>query len=675
MKFVYPEFLYALLFLLIPIIIHLFNFKRYKTLYFSDIRFLSEVQRKSQSTSQLKKLLVLLSRMLLLASLVIAFAQPYWSAKDEVIKEGKQGIQLYIDNSFSMQAPSKQGILLDKAKQQSLSIIEAYEASDRFQIMGNEFANNPERWLNKELAIKKLQEIDITPKSRKISAVLKRFSESALLGFQHNPIYLVSDFQKSICDFETSDSLLQKVRLVLLNAQENQNISLEDLAFEQPFHLPLQSENLKAKVFRHGPSAIKSLPMKLIVDGELKAPLALKLNEEDSLEALISFQSGNQAYQKGHLLIKDYPISFDDTLFFNYQLKSKIKVVHIFEEKSNRGLQTLFSKDSLFDYKSSPADLINYSQIESSALLILDELREYSSGLQSALIGFIEKGGDLIFIPPRTQASVSEINNLLKQLNAGQLLDLQKDKKTKIATLNKEAVLFDGVFETIPDNLDLPSVKDYWILSESTKSLKEELISLQGGLPFLNKIEFGKGSVYLFASPLNDSSTTFIRHALFVPTFYNMALYSQERQPLYHTLGEDNIRLKSLALKESPVHIVGQGVDLIPPQDYRQGELSIELDESLLRSGHYELRRDEELLGVLSLNYSRAESDFQLMKKSDFEALNSSNGTDFIIHDQENEALVSRIQSEQKGNTLWKYFIIFALIFMGIEILLLRLIQ
>jgi len=675
MKFVYPEFLYALFFLALPIIIHLFNFKRYKTLYFSDVRFLSEVKLRSQSTSKLKKLLVLLSRLLMISCLVLAFAQPYWQKDDEIIKEGQSGVQIYVDNSFSMQASAKQGMLFDKAKQQALYIINAYELSDRFQILDNSFQNNPSRWLNREAAIQKLQNIQVSSLSRRFSEVLNRFKESDATEFQDQAIYLISDFQKSLFDLNPSDSLLDRIKLVSLDAKENQNISLSELSFERPFHLPLQAENLNAKVVRHGPSDIEKIPMKLMVDGKLKAPLSLEFEKEDSLTAKLSFQSGNDAHQSGYLLIKDYPVTFDDTLFFNYKLKNQIKVVHIYEESPNRGLNALFSEDSLFDYRATAIAQVNYSELERASLLILDELEEYSSGNQAAIQHFLENEGDVIFIPPRNPQAAKGVNQFLAALNAGQLLDLQSDPKMRVDRLNRNADLYQGVFESIPENLDLPLVKNYWLISQGVRSIREDLIWLKGNLPFLSKNSLGKGSLYFFSAPLNDSASTFSRHALFVPTLYNIALYAQERQPLYYTLGQDQLKVGDLEAKESPIHIVGKGIDLIPPQEYKEGELSLELDEGLLKAGHYQLQRDGQMLGMISLNYSREESDFQLMQKEDFEQLEAETVSSISLYDQEDESLIQAIKQERKGDSLWKYFIIFALIFMGIEIALLRLIK
>src|SRR5579863_8723490 len=101
MNFLFPSFLYALSAVSIPVLIHLFNFRRYKKLYFSNVRFLKEVVQESRSRSRLKHWLVLLCRILIVAFLVLAFAQPYIPLKHGVISSGGKAVSIFIDNSFS----------------------------------------------------------------------------------------------------------------------------------------------------------------------------------------------------------------------------------------------------------------------------------------------------------------------------------------------------------------------------------------------------------------------------------------------------------------------------------------------------------------------------------------------------------------------------------------------
>ena len=70
MQFVNPLFLIALSALAIPILIHLFNFRKYKKVYFTNVHFLQEIQQETKKQSQLRQLLILLARLLAIAALV-----------------------------------------------------------------------------------------------------------------------------------------------------------------------------------------------------------------------------------------------------------------------------------------------------------------------------------------------------------------------------------------------------------------------------------------------------------------------------------------------------------------------------------------------------------------------------------------------------------------------------
>ena len=91
MMFVYPLFLWALAVVSIPIIIHLFNFRKYKKVYFSNVKFLRELKQESKSKSRLKEILILSARCLALISIVFAFAQPVLKNKRVIAILPQQG--------------------------------------------------------------------------------------------------------------------------------------------------------------------------------------------------------------------------------------------------------------------------------------------------------------------------------------------------------------------------------------------------------------------------------------------------------------------------------------------------------------------------------------------------------------------------------------------------------
>lgn len=132
MQFKYPELLWALLLLLIPILVHLFQLRKFKKTAFTNVSLLRKVRAQTRKSRTLKKWLLLFNRILLFSALIFAFAQPFLAsetaltAKDTVI---------YLDDSFSMQARSASGDLMQTAIQ---DLIREFPADRDLSLFTNE---------------------------------------------------------------------------------------------------------------------------------------------------------------------------------------------------------------------------------------------------------------------------------------------------------------------------------------------------------------------------------------------------------------------------------------------------------------------------------------------------------------------------------------------------------
>jgi hypothetical protein len=131
-----PQLLYFLFAIAIPILIHLFNFRKHKTIYFSSIRFLKEIKEENKKISNLKNILILLCRILAIAFLVLAFSKPYIPIKNQ---QKTENIFIYIDNSLSMDANFGEGNLIEIAKEKARKIIQSYPAESNFYLITNDF--------------------------------------------------------------------------------------------------------------------------------------------------------------------------------------------------------------------------------------------------------------------------------------------------------------------------------------------------------------------------------------------------------------------------------------------------------------------------------------------------------------------------------------------------------
>ncbi len=104
MQFKNPEILYFLFLLIIPILIHLFQLQRFQKIAFTNVKLLKEIKQQTRKSSQLKKILILITRLLLFTSLIFAFSQPFLIKNNNYLN---LETLIYLDNSFSMKAKEK----------------------------------------------------------------------------------------------------------------------------------------------------------------------------------------------------------------------------------------------------------------------------------------------------------------------------------------------------------------------------------------------------------------------------------------------------------------------------------------------------------------------------------------------------------------------------------------
>src|ERR1700744_3076311 len=201
MHFLYPAFLFALAALAIPVIIHLFNFRRYQKVYFSNVQFLKEIQEQQASRRNLKERLILAARLLALLFLVLAFARPFIPGKNVTGSGKQQVVSIFVDNSYSMQTLNKEGTLLDEAKRRAKEIASAYSVNDRFQLLTQDFEGKHQRLLSRDEFNDAVDAVKISQQSRNLQQIVDR--EQSLLNTQQGSLrsaYVISDIQKNMTD-------------------------------------------------------------------------------------------------------------------------------------------------------------------------------------------------------------------------------------------------------------------------------------------------------------------------------------------------------------------------------------------------------------------------------------------------------------------------------------------
>lgn len=396
--FVYPFFLWFLAALSIPIIIHLFNFRRFKKIEFTNVRFLKEIKEQTQSHSKLKHLLVLLMRLLALAFLILAFAQPFVPTKSTE-SSGQQTVSIYIDNSFSMNLSGKEGSLLDEAKDKCRTIATSLPSSTKFQLLTNEFKGEQQRLIDRDELLELTDRIKINPQSRNINEVLIRQTDALKKSNSDNrSSFIISDFQKNFFDIQpgVNDSLL-KLNLLKTNAEEVKNIAIDSCWLSAPVIQLNTPSELNVKVRNYGDEDAE-VPVRFYINNSQKTVASVKVNAGTDATVKMNFTITQPGWQLAKAEIDDNPITFDDTYFLSFRIADKIPVYHIGSSK-NIFIDKLLANNSLADYKFSTQNAVDYAMLKKCNAVILTDLKDISSGMSDELARFVDLGGTLIIFP------------------------------------------------------------------------------------------------------------------------------------------------------------------------------------------------------------------------------------------------------------------------------------
>lgn len=677
MNFLYPTFLFALSALAIPIIVHLFNFRKFKKLYFPNVRFLKEVKEETQSKSRLKHLLILAARILAITCLVIAFAQPYIPVSESQVLKGVQHIGIYIDNSFSMANLNENGRLLDDARNKAKEIIKAYSPNDKFLLTTNEFEGRHQRLASRDEALEWIDEIKESPIYRTLDEIINR-QKDILHTYHQSPTtsYILSDFQQNFVNAASVklDSTLQ-VRLVPIAAISNNNLYIDSVVFSTPYRQLNQPEELWVRIVNKGNKKADNASLKLFINGEQKAIAAANVEANSSEMIKLGFTVSKAGWQQAQLKLTDYPITYDDDLYFSFKVAEKINVLCINGEKESPYINKLFKDDNFFNFINNSEKQINYAEFPFYSFIILNEINSISSGLAQELQRFIQNGGS-VFLTPAKNADLISYNNFTQLLNAStyQAIDTSDNKTTRI---NASHQLYANVFEKIPENIDLPVTLSHYPLTYTSKTNYDWLMMLANNQPLVSSHSYQKGKLYLSAVSLDVSFGNFARHAMFVPTVYKMALYSISNPPLFYTIGKDDVVELSginrqndniLKLKEEK-----SKTELIPESRWEQGNVKMYLYNQIQNSGNYNLYSGNEHAASIAFNFDRNESELEFYDRTALEQLIDKYGwTNTAVIEAASGNLTPTIQNINKGIQLWKLFIVLTLVFLAIEVLLIK---
>ncbi|GAB5418563.1 MAG: BatA and WFA domain-containing protein [Crocinitomicaceae bacterium] len=676
MKFLYPEFLWALTALAIPIVIHLFNFKRYKTLYFSSLNFIKHVDQQTKSTQRLKHWLILASRLLAFLFLILAFAQPYFSTSEEKLSSKSPIYSFFIDNSFSMQARGPEGELLSEAREKAKEIVEKSPADARFLIGTNEMSGREERLLNRREALEKLDAIELSPLTRSLEQTTRWQQETLDKLLDENSktkvnAFIFSDFQKDNSKVltKTEDNITYYPTRVV--PEKTSNIFIDSVWFSKPTHKVGQSNTINIKIQNDTDEAIENLETTIRLKG-LDKTVFVNVAAHKSATTTFTYTDKEAGWNNGSINVADQSVFFDDTYFISYEVLKYTNVLVINGEDAVRGAHAIFELNDAYKCAVKEVTALSKDDFDQKDLVVINSANDMPSGITSYLEAFRETGGSIALFPGR-QPNKGNWNQLLQK---SQLPSMGSDltSGTRIKSLVDSDPFYQGVFDEKTKEINLPGVNKAFQAIKSNAA-SSDLILMQNGQPLLSYSK-GNGYAFMFYSSPHEDFGAITKDILFTTILLRMGELSKRTQPIAMTIGEATKYPVYEEIEGDEVfHITGNNIDVIPQHEEISGVHYLSLNRldnfTQLLAGNYAVTT-EKTLGNISLNFNRSESNLSYYEQSDIERIFGANQFQYNEMSSSSELSTNDIN---KPFSYWKICIILTLIFVVSEMLLVRILK
>jgi len=638
MQFAKPELLYGLFAVIIPIIVHFFQLRRFKIEPFTNVIFLKKIKTNTRKSSKLKKWLILLLRILAISSIVIAFSKPYESNLFEENPEIE--IVIYIDNSFSMEARGVKGPLLKRTIQELLS----YELpSELITVFTN---NNSYKNYTKKEFKKLLPKIDYTDTQLSIKDVLTKadylFSKKTKRA---KYFILISDFQKKNKALEISKNLDYNLLFVNKKPINDVNNYIDNIKIYSTINNHEITVHCKANN-----DTTNSVALNLYNKNKLIGKSILKKSNDFKTK----FNLPKSESVLGKFQIKDTGLSYDNEFYFNINKEDKISILSIGNKKHDYFLRVFNDDEFIIKYKT--LNNVNFNEFYIYDLIIIDEIINLPNSLINNLKSFIKNKGTLLFIPSE-KGSLKNYNSLteVKKLK----IESFTKNENRITDINFEHPIFKQAFKKNISNFLYPKVKTYF----SIKGEFNSLLKFENGKSFLLQ----KDNLFIFSTAISNENSNFTNSPIVVPTLYGVGKSSFKSKEHYYYIGQKSeVDIKYRLKKDDIVEIKKGDRTYIPLQINENSKLKIKFDNLYLKSGHYALVNKNDTIQNLSFNYKRDES---LLDYHNTRNLKSN----FSINSLKNT--IESIKSEVIIDGLWKWFVIFAMVFLILEILLLKIFE
>lgn len=681
MTFLNPLVLFGLIGAAIPLIIHLLNLRKLRTVEFSTLTFLKELQQTKIRRLKLKQILLLIIRTLMVILIVLTFSRP--ALRGTILggigAHSLSTVVIILDDSFSMMPQDDEGELFKQSKESALKILDLLKEGDEAYLIKLSNPESSELLPSNDIAMVKtaIRESHISQIRNPVEPALRLSSKILSQSKNANKeIYIISDFQKTLFDHPYK-SLNQnasffadgtKFFLIEVGKKEFQNVGIDSVMVQTKIFEKNKPVNIRAIIKNYGGIELKNIVASLYFDGVRVAQSSLDLNAMGTVSANFSAIPKRTGFLKGYVELETDALELDNRKYFTIDIPEKIRILFISNPDESRFVKLALTATAaensnlLFEINEYLPSRFPVVDLKKADVLIISNFTNISQPDVQRIKTFVEQGNGLIIFAPEN-SQLQNFNGLLTALNIPIVEGIGTANFT-FKELDFDHPVFEGIFDKDKKEKDqrIDSPEIYTFAKRQTGKAGHPIISMSNGNPFLTEHKFVNGTVLLYSISPQLSWSNFPLKGIFAPLVYRSVHYTAANEKL----GETVIVGNDISIKLSGNRTAFVKWKLIFPdaseeiistlQKTGDGNDVLHLGK-LIKSGIYELTSGTNTEAMFAVNVDKAESDLRKIPKEEmhgyFQRFNIQESD--IVSINTSEKIQEAVLASRFGVELWKY--------------------
>ncbi|MBC8143990.1 MAG: BatA domain-containing protein [bacterium] len=681
MTFLNPLVLIALAAASIPLLLHLLNRSRLRTIEFSSLRFLKELQKTRIRRIKLNNILLLLLRIGLVVFAVLAFARP--ALQSSVGLPGSHAATtavILIDDSFSMALRDERGERFAQATKAALDVVGLFEDNDEAYVVSmTDLERSPESEpsRNPDALRRRIESLRIGYRRADLDDALN--VAASLLDKSTNinkEVYLITDAQRTnvVGAVDSLEIFDAPTRIYLMTIGDDEsaqaNLALDSIRVLSAVFEREKPVEVRAWVHNYSQHPFENSVVSMFVGGQRLAQKTVSVPPDRTVAVDIAAAPKATGMAGGYVEIAGDALSLDNRQYFAIRVPDRVRIAVVGSPESQRFLSLVFGL---------PGSAIELERFGASGIAALDLMRyttvivadvpSISAGDAEKLSLYMQQGGGVvIYAGPsldrngfNTQAGV----RLGLGLGAPVGNAVNREKPLRFGSVEREHPIFLGVFDPSNPGNTVESPDIYQALPTTGG---ETIIRLTNGAAFMSELRHGRGRLVYIAAPPTGAWSNLPLKGIFVPLAVRSALYvGASGEAFAQTIVGDDVSVPLPARADLPDQvkvIPPSGRDeFVPTRRFPSGA-SIGFGNTHA-PGVYRVNANGVDVAMFTANMGSGESDLTKMTEEQLRAVveaKTPNKSNVVTLRERGDGYGDVISESRYGLELWKYMLALALL-------------